>query len=223
MVAPSRIFLCRFLAAAVLLHVFTQCSALTRFQSPSRPNPEADGEGDVEESSDDEPSFAEKVGDDLRIIAVDQTPFFRWLRSGLKSEAKPSRFLDRGTQVEFLEEKEKHQFTRVRLESGKKGWVPTRLVKLPGEELTPTEEANEGVGAPTNAEPLPEDSFPELEPSRLPDSNDDLPPLTEDIGQPIIPGIGIIQPPTKVGDPEAEATEPADEANGASVPSEETP
>ncbi len=196
----ARLRFCRFFCLLLMLQGLTQCAVLTRFQSPSRPDgPES---AERQNPDDEEPGSKEddEEGKNMRVIAVDQTPFFRWLRSGLKSEAKPSRFLDGGTEVELLKEKEEEKFSRVRLPGGKKGWVPSRLVREQSEGETANPEGGDssvledsGEGS-AGSDPVRRESRPKLEPSRLPDEVDDLPPLSEDIGQPIIPGFGIIEP-----------------------------
>ena len=104
----------------------TQCSHLTKFAPTSRRDRPATEKSDdsanppVEETASDEHEY--------RVILRDDTPFFRWLRSGLKADAKPSQFLAEGTRVELLEERKEEKFSQIRLPTRKKGWVPTRLL-----------------------------------------------------------------------------------------------
>lgn len=113
---------CRWPILAMAVWFLSQCTLLDRFGSPSqRGRQNADQEASASPGSEQEGDF--------RLVAMDETPFFRWLRSGLRSEAKPTRFLDQGMKVEMLEEKEEQQFSQVRLPDGKKGWVPSRLVR----------------------------------------------------------------------------------------------
>ena len=135
---------------------------------------------------------------DYRSVAVDHTPFFRGLKSGLRSDAKPSRFLDQGTRVELLKEDEKEAFSQIRLPWGEKGWVPSRLVRQKPDHETPTEttegESSDPLGpVVTGTEPAagkPDRTLPAVPP--VPD--DGLPPVRDDIGDPIIPDIDITPP-----------------------------
>jgi uncharacterized protein YgiM (DUF1202 family) len=149
----------------------------------------------------------------LRVVAVDDTPFFRWLRSGLRSDAKPTRFLEKGIEVELLEENEEEKFSRVRLPDGKKGWVPSRLVRDPAD----TSGASRGQDL-TEEDPLPESAAgsgpADIDPNLLPEPGDDVPPMVDDLGPPIIPlpeitppSIEPLRPPaTEEGGEQEEAT-----------------
>ena len=160
-----------------------------------------ESETDDEDGKDkDKPEKEEDDGKTYRYIAVDQTPFFRWLRSGLRNSAKPTRFLDKGIKVEFLKEKEEEKFSQVRLPDRKKGWVPTRLLKeSPSGASAPSpasdpDAASEDGGANT-PEPKPslDEDLPSAPPAELP--IEPQPTLSSDqIGQPLFPSLGISQP-----------------------------
>lgn len=216
-----RAVLCHLLGVALAVHVLTQCHTLSRFQSPSAAEKKA-AEENVSQAEDVDQEKAEQIGDDVRFISADQTPFFRWLRSGLRSGAKPSRFLDKGTKVELLKEDEEKGFSQVRLPEGRKGWVPSRLI------LEKTADAAEDENGATDEEPASRSAAaaPDLsdtlpEPSQLPGAEAGLPPITEDIGSPIIPNVGIT-PPAKIRPATAEQ-EDEDESDATEQRDDEEP
>lgn len=159
------------------------------------------------ESGDDKEEETEST-ENQRRIAVDQTPFFRWLRSGLRSNAKPSSFLSKGDMVELLKEDEEEKFSRIRLENGKKGWVPSRLLKeVEAESSTESVAIPSTETTPETPTPSVPDSLTPAEPPTLPNNPSEIQPTlkADEISQPMFPQFGIIQPkrtPREVKEPE---------------------
>ena len=169
-----------FLAVLAVL-LCCQCKTLNHFKptSPSEWPKTAAAEADQKDKEQDKADKEENG--DFRLIAVNNTPFFSRLRSGLRSKAKPTRFLDKATRVELLKENKEKLFSQIRLTDGKKGWVPSRLVK----EIEPNKGSEPEVPADAK-EPKP-DALPELEAPEKPSLPDegmvpldpsDLPPIS---------------------------------------------
>ncbi|MDB4491743.1 hypothetical protein N9260_01860 [bacterium] len=211
---PSRL---RFLALCLLLPAFLAHCGSFKPQSRKASNDAAA----VKEASDDKkdettsadkkdesPSEEEaskeepKVSENQRVIAVDQTPFFKWLRSGLRSNAKPSRYLKKGELVELFKENDEEKFSQVQLANRKKGWVPSRLLKEPSDESAPPE----APGTSATQDPTEQTAISEIDtntdaltpagPTQLPkDPGEAQPSLNSDeLGEPSFPGFTIIQP-----------------------------
>ncbi|MFT4638882.1 MAG: hypothetical protein ACI8T1_002205 [Verrucomicrobiales bacterium] len=139
---------------------------------------------------------------DYRVVAVDQTPFYRWMRKGLRGDSKPSRFLNAGTKVEVLQENEEEKFSQIRLPDRKKGWVPSRLVreKAADDAVTPYPESDIEKLAPATSMSVPDETheIPAATPAQLPGAEDNLPPINiGELPPPIMPETGIIAPKTK--------------------------
>lgn len=82
---------------------------------------------------------------EYRLVSLDNSPFFQSLETRDGSDAKPSRFLKKGTKVKLLEEDAKLKFSKV--EYGKNvGWMPSRLVheKAPKPEKAKDEKPKDG-------------------------------------------------------------------------------
>jgi len=184
--------------------------------SPTEQTEETTSAENGETSSDDnktDPEEEPEANENQRVIAVDQTPFFRWLRSGLRSNAKPTRFLNKGDLVELLKENDEKKFSQIRLADRKKGWVPTRLLKE-----TETTDDSEPPAPPNNnateepsektESPVP-DALSPAGPAQLPTDPDQAQPsLTSDeLGEPSFPGLNIIQPKRQ---PKVETPKPAE-------------
>ncbi len=196
---PMRFTLSRIVLLLMLCHVVIGCGTLSRFK-PRSPTDKATAATPQEASAREADNKEEKGDDDdsdgdaARLIAVDQTPFFRWLRSGLRKDAKPSRFLSASTKVLLLKENEEDKFSRVRLPDGKKGWVPSRfLTELSKEKQTEAAgtpgkpDPAEAVAGPPSLEPLRA-----ADPASLPGSEAALPSIPADKRpKPIINDFGI--------------------------------
>ena len=175
---------------------------------------EENGESETSsENKDTAPEEEAEANENQRVIAVDQTPFFRWLRSGLRSNAKPTRFLNKGDLVELLKENDEKKFSQIRLADRKKGWVPTRLLKEtePSNDseppAAPVSSATEEPSEQTES-PIP-DALSPVGPAQLPTDPDQAQPsLTSDeLGEPSFPGLNIIQPKRQ---PKVETPKPAE-------------
>ena len=197
----------RLTLALLALLLCCQCEGLKRFKPQSRERSSAESEKaqsdnkDGEKKSDsknakekDEPKKGEEG--DFRLIAVDNTPFFKRLRSGLRSSAKPSRYLDKGARVELLKEDQEKLFSQIRLDDGKKGWVPSRLVR----EQAPKDPASEESEATTasdqgegETEMLPDLEAPEK--PTLPNETESMGPLDDsELPQISVPDVDIRLP-----------------------------
>jgi len=199
----------RFLALCLILPAFlTHCGSFKQQSRKARDvaaivkEPSDDKASESSEEAPPEDSKKEEedpeIAKNQRVIAVDQTPFFRWLRSGLRSNAKPSRFLKKGDLVELLKENDEEKFSRIRLADRKKGWVPSRLLKEPPAESEPLEtpdpNATEEAAGQTET-PQPEPLSP-AGPAQLPTDPDNAQPSlkSDELGEPLFPGIDIIPP-----------------------------
>ena len=251
----ARIALTHLLLVAALLFL-TQCAGAGRFKPRSKSDRAAKveksgGEDTNEESKEVEPSSDEplKEGEDkqededkeegekeanrksedkadYRLVAVDQTPFYRWMRTGLRGNSKPSRFLDKGTKVELLKENEEEQFSRIRLPDRKKGWVPSRLVSEKADEgvVDDSEETGDEEEAPIPAAlPANGDQIQPPPPAQLPGPEENLPPISsEELPNAIVPHLEITPPKHKPRRqemaPKVEADEPAAKVSSESEP-----
>lgn len=146
----------RILLCFGLLVLGSQCSHLTKFAPRSKERPaKRSPSTHAEQAEEDEAQDDSEDAANHRLITRDDTPFFRWLRTGLEEGATPSRYLEADTKVELLEESDEKTFSRVRLETKEKGWVPSRL-------LAPMPASLVGAGAdtPSFGDPSPEISEP---------------------------------------------------------------
>ena len=235
--SPSRL---RFLALCLVLPaLFANCGAFKLVSKNARDDvaavkgsPDDKSEETTPDESEKDPSEGgdqtkEEVDENQRIIAVDQTPFFRWLRSGLRSNAKPSRFLTKGDVVELLKENDEEKFSRIRLADRKKGWVPSRLLKKPVSEPEAPETLDPGDTLPPTEQPespMP-DALPPAGPAQLPTDPDKVQPSlkSDELGEPLFPGVNIIEPKRQ---PKENPPEPSDaeaKPSGTEVPPPTTP
>ena len=172
-----------FLAVLAVL-LCCQCETLNQFKptSPGEWPKTAAAEADQKDKEQDKADKGEDGA--FRLIAVNNTPFFSRLRSGLRSKAKPTRFLDKATRVELLKENKEKLFSQIRLTDGKKGWVPSRLVK----EIEPNEdsEPEDPVDANEPKPSLPDEGMVPLDPTDLPPISVPDPSIRMPQAQPLI-------------------------------------
>lgn len=243
MPGPACLLPCRlrFLALCLLLPVFlAHCSS---FKPQSRkasndaaavkeaPDDKKD-ETTSDDNKDESPSEEEaskkdeeepKVSENQRIIAVDQTPFFRWLRSGLRSNAKPSRYLKMGELVELLKEHDEEKFSQIRLANRKKGWVPSRLLKEPTESAPPKVPGTSATQDPTEQTAISEidtDTLTPANPAQLPTDPGEVQPSlnSDELGEPSFPGFTIIQPKRQPKEKQTKPTTAKPTTSGIEVP-----
>ncbi len=217
MTSRSRRFYCC-LVALLAVFLLPQCETLKRFKPESKRQPAGDtvsddGENSVsstDEDAEDQPDSGEdKPGDhnedeedaepekDYRLVAH-RTPFFRWLRTGLKGHSKPSRYLEEGTKVEVLKINDEKKFSQVRLPDKKKGWVPSMLIKEKapkGEEEPNDSEDAEGT---SNASTQGQSDSPATDTPQNSSTDTEVEPLTpSDIGNDLDRKIIIPEPHIK--------------------------